>query len=101
MVSFKGAQLRGRCTCRWPVGVSGSGPIQNHVLKALCCVLVFPIRSHDPYAMLSIALFRFCRLTAADALRVGSWSLADFSCAHQGPNNSRYLVCQCDPNQQR
>lgn len=77
-----------------PYGISGSGPIQKHVLEALCRKLVFPIRSHDPEAIPSIVLFRFRRLTAADALRVGSRSPVDFSCAHQDPNDPRHFVGQ-------
>lgn len=46
-----------------PYGVSGSGPIQNHVLEALCRKLVFPTRSHDPYAIPSIVLLRERHIT--------------------------------------
>lgn len=60
-----------------PKGVSRSGPIQSRVLETLCRKLVFPIRPHDPPAIPSMVLFGFRRLTAADALRVGSWSLVD------------------------
>ncbi len=83
-----------------PYGVSESGPIQNHVLEALCRKLVFPIRSHDPDAIPSIVLFRFRRLAVAGDLSVGRRSPVDLSCAHQGPDDPRHLVGQSHANQQ-